>query len=69
MIATIDQISQARVALNIVAGWNKPEYDALGLDLPASHEERYGYTRSGVRLFARSGRRQKPLIGTASSGS
>src|SRR5699024_12856169 len=29
-IATMDQISQSRVGLNIVAGWNKPEYEALG---------------------------------------
>jgi len=50
MIATIDQISQSRVALNIVAGWNKPEYDALGLDLPASHEERYGFAQEWCQI-------------------
>jgi len=42
-IATIDQISRGRVGLNIVAGWNQPEYEALGLDLPTAHEDRYGY--------------------------
>lgn len=42
-IATIDQISRGRVGLNIVAGWNQPEYEALGLDLPADHESRYAY--------------------------
>jgi alkanesulfonate monooxygenase SsuD/methylene tetrahydromethanopterin reductase-like flavin-dependent oxidoreductase (luciferase family) len=42
-IATIDQISSGRIGLNIVAGWNQPEYEALGLDLPAAHEDRYGY--------------------------
>lgn len=44
-IATIAQISDNRVGLNIVAGWNKPEYDALGLTLPDDHETRYGYAQ------------------------
>ncbi|MCK8779800.1 LLM class flavin-dependent oxidoreductase [Rhizobium sp. NTR19] len=44
-IATIDQISQGRVGLNIVAGWNQPEYEALGLQLAAGHEERYTYAQ------------------------
>lgn len=44
-IATIDKISHGRIGLNIVAGWNKPEYEALGLQLPATHEERYGYAQ------------------------
>lgn len=42
-IATIDQIGHGRAGLNIVAGWNKPEYDAMGLELPDDHETRYGY--------------------------
>jgi alkanesulfonate monooxygenase SsuD/methylene tetrahydromethanopterin reductase-like flavin-dependent oxidoreductase (luciferase family) len=42
-IATIDQISNGRIGLNIVAGWNQPEYEALGLNLPADHESRYAY--------------------------
>lgn len=44
-IATIDQIGQGRAGLNIVAGWNKPEYEALGLDLPDDHETRYAYAQ------------------------
>lgn len=44
-IATIDQISSSRIGLNIVAGWNQPEYQALGLELPAAHEDRYGYAQ------------------------
>ncbi len=44
-LATIDQISGGRVGLNIVAGWNKPEYEALGLTLPYDHETRYGYAQ------------------------
>ncbi|MQQ99600.1 LLM class flavin-dependent oxidoreductase [Glaciimonas sp. GS1] len=44
-IATLDQISGGRAGLNIVAGWNQPEYEALGLDLPSGHEARYAYAQ------------------------
>jgi alkanesulfonate monooxygenase SsuD/methylene tetrahydromethanopterin reductase-like flavin-dependent oxidoreductase (luciferase family) len=44
-LATMAQISGDRVGLNIVAGWNKPEYEALGLALPDDHETRYGYAQ------------------------
>ena len=44
-LATIDAISGGRVGLNIVAGWNKPEYEALGLSLPDDHETRYAYAQ------------------------
>lgn len=44
-LATLDQIGNGRAGLNIVAGWNKPEYDALGLTLPDDHETRYGYAQ------------------------
>ena len=40
-LATIDQMSRGRLGLNIVCGWNKPEYDAFGVDLPEAHSERY----------------------------
>ena len=44
-IATADQIGRGRIGLNIVAGWNRPEYEALGLKLPDDHETRYGYAQ------------------------
>jgi len=40
-LATIDQLGGGRVGLNVVAGWNKPEYDAFGVELPQEHAERY----------------------------
>ncbi|MGI9286476.1 MAG: LLM class flavin-dependent oxidoreductase [Pseudomonadales bacterium] len=40
-LATMDQIGNGRLGLNIVAGWNKPEYDAFGIDLPQDHDSRY----------------------------
>ena len=57
-IATIDQIGHGRAGLNIVAGWNKPEYEALGLTLADDHETRYAYAQD-------SGRQMSISIGTA----
>ena len=39
-IATADLIGQGRFALNLVCGWNRDEFDMLGVDL-AEHEDRY----------------------------
>jgi pyrimidine oxygenase len=40
MIATIDDISGGRCGLNIVTGWNKPEYEQMGLWPGDAHYER-----------------------------
>jgi alkanesulfonate monooxygenase SsuD/methylene tetrahydromethanopterin reductase-like flavin-dependent oxidoreductase (luciferase family) len=40
-LATADQLGHGRLGLNIVAGWNKPEYDAFGINLPEKHADRY----------------------------
>jgi len=52
-IATIDQIGHGHghAGLNIVAGWNRPEYEALGLTLPDDHESRYGYAQEWYDLI------------------
>ncbi len=42
-LATMDQISGGRAGLNVVCGWNRPEYEALGQVLPDDHETRYRY--------------------------
>jgi FMNH2-dependent dimethyl sulfone monooxygenase len=41
--ATIDQIAGGRFGLNIVCGWNQPEYEMFGLELPSEHLARYRY--------------------------
>lgn len=40
-LATVDRVGAGRAGINIVAGWNKPEYDTFGMDLPQSHDDRY----------------------------
>ncbi|WP_040789119.1 LLM class flavin-dependent oxidoreductase [Nocardia paucivorans] len=40
-MATVDHIGQGRAGINIVAGWNQPEYEAMGVDLPTDHDDRY----------------------------
>ncbi len=41
--ATADHIAAGRFGLNIVCGWNQPEYEMFGLELPAGHDVRYRY--------------------------
>ena len=40
-LATVDQLSNGRLGLNVVAGWNQPEYEAFGVTLPEDHPSRY----------------------------
>lgn len=40
--ATIDHVSGGRFGLNVVCGWNKPEYEMFGLEFPDDHNTRYG---------------------------
>ncbi len=49
-MATIDQISHGRAGLNIVAGWNEPEYQALGLTLPQDHVTRYAHAQEWLDI-------------------
>ncbi len=46
MIATIDDVSGGRCGLNIVTGWNRPEYVQMGLWRGDEYyEQRYEYAR------------------------
>jgi alkanesulfonate monooxygenase SsuD/methylene tetrahydromethanopterin reductase-like flavin-dependent oxidoreductase (luciferase family) len=43
-MATLDQIGGGgRAGLNVVAGWNLPEYEALGAPMPEAHDDRYAF--------------------------
>jgi pyrimidine oxygenase len=60
MVATIDDISGGRCGLNIVTGWNKPEYTQMGLWRGDEYyERRYEYAAdylSIVKTLWREGR-------------
>ena len=64
-MATIDEIGRGRAGLNIVAGWNRPEYEALGLPLPQDHPSATATRRNGSRSCRRSGQATSRSTGTA----
>jgi dimethylsulfone monooxygenase len=52
-LATADQLGHGRLGLNIVAGWNKPEYDAFGVELPQAHSDRYALAQEWFDVVQR----------------
>ncbi len=52
-LATMDQIGGGRAGLNLVAGWNRPEYEALGGQLPDDHETRYRFAQEWYDVIQR----------------
>jgi alkanesulfonate monooxygenase len=46
--ANIAEISDGRLAINVVSGWFLPELEALGFD-PPDHDDRYAYTRDWLQ--------------------
>ncbi len=52
MVSTLDDISGGRVALNIVSGWNKPEYAQMGLWRGDEYyTQRYEYALDYVQIL------------------
>lgn len=49
-IATIDQMAPGRIGLNVVAGWNEPEYRAMGKPLPTEHDDRYAESQEWLDI-------------------
>ncbi len=52
-LATLDQIGPGRAGLNVVAGWNKPEYEAMGVELPTDHDRRYAMAQEWFEIVSR----------------
>ncbi len=50
--ATIDIISNGRFGLNVVGGWNKPEFDMFGSSL-AAHDKRYEHLEEWLEVLER----------------
>ncbi|PPU77508.1 dimethylsulfone monooxygenase SfnG [Xanthomonas sp. NCPPB 1638] len=49
-IATIDHISNGRIAINVVSGWFKGEFDAIG-EPWLEHDERYRRSREFIQVL------------------
>ncbi len=47
-LATIDQLTNGRIAINVVSGWFKGEFDAIGEEWP-EHDERYVRSEEFIR--------------------
>ncbi len=60
-LATMDHIGHGRAGLNLVAGWNRPEYEALGGDLPEDHETRYRYAQEWYDIIQRLWNEEQPF--------
>ncbi|MGA2286888.1 LLM class flavin-dependent oxidoreductase [Bradyrhizobium sp.] len=52
-IATLDQIGAGRVGLNVVVGWNRPEFAALGLPLDVDRVQRYAMAAEWLAIVRR----------------
>jgi FMNH2-dependent dimethyl sulfone monooxygenase len=48
--STVDQISEGRFGLNMVAGWNKDEFDMFGRE-QHEHDRRYDYAQEWVEII------------------
>ena len=59
-IVTADHIGRGRFCLNIVSGWNKGEFDMMGVALN-DHEARYAYTGEWIEIAKRIWREEEPF--------
>ena len=59
--ATIGEISLGRFGLNIVCGWNQPEYEMFNLELSESHDVRYQLGQSWWDIIRRSWTSTEPF--------
>ncbi|MEM7250466.1 MAG: LLM class flavin-dependent oxidoreductase [Pseudomonadota bacterium] len=50
--ATVDHISNGRFVMNVVCGWNKPEFDMFGVPW-REHDRRYDYAAEWLGLIQR----------------
>lgn len=49
-LATIDYLTQGRIAINVVSGWFRGEFDAIGEPWP-EHDERYARSEEFIRTL------------------
>lgn len=49
--STLDHFTRGRVGWNIVTGWKKAAFNAIGLDTPIDHDERYRQADEYLRIL------------------
>lgn len=49
-LATIDHLSNGRIAINVVSGWFRGEFDAIGEEWP-EHDQRYARSEEFIRAL------------------
>lgn len=49
--STLDHFTQGRIGWNIVTGWKKAAFKAIGLDSPIDHDERYRQADEYLRVL------------------
>ncbi len=54
--ATAENISGGRFGINVVCGFNQPEYEMFGATLPKEHSVRYGYGEEWLQIILRAWR-------------
>lgn len=59
--ATAAQIGHGRFGLNIVCGWNKPEYDMFGLGFHVDHVDKYEHGQEWLDIVTRIWREREPF--------
>ena len=59
--ATIDHIAHGRFGLNIVCGWNAPEYEMFGMTLPEAHDARYRFGQEWWDVIRRAWQSDAPF--------
>ncbi len=59
--ATVDQIAHGRFGVNVVCGWNEPEYRLFGLQLPQEHRDRYAYGQEWLDIVRKLWREEDPF--------
>lgn len=60
-LATMDHIGGGRVGLNMVCGWNRQEYEALGGELLYSHQERYQHAQEWIDIIKKLWQTETPF--------
>jgi alkanesulfonate monooxygenase SsuD/methylene tetrahydromethanopterin reductase-like flavin-dependent oxidoreductase (luciferase family) len=60
-LATLDAIGGGRAGINVVAGWNQPEYETFGMDLPTDHDARYALAQEWFDVVRRIWTEEEPF--------